>query len=312
MSLSSSTRTESAVRHAREWTVVLLAAAAWGCAAVEATDRAPVEVGTAAGALTRVTFAVPDPATIPEGPLGVSIRRGRAIVEATADSLPGHVGNGLRCTSCHLDGGTRAHVMPWVGVYARFPQYRARSGAVIDLEERVGDCFERSLNGRSPAYDSREMRDIIAYMAWLSRGTPVGAETEGQGMRALTPLAPDTLAGRAVYVAACARCHGDQGQGLGPQQPGSAAPPPLWGPRSYNIGAGMARLRTAAAFIRSAMPHDRAGTLTPQQAYDVAAYVNSRPRPDFAGKENDWPKGDPPADAAYRTRAAAGPSGVRR
>lgn len=258
----------------------------------------PFALGCGAGAApARVAFVVPDSATIPQGPLGASIRRGRAIVEATADSLPDHVGNALRCTSCHLDGGTRKDVMSWVGVYARFPQYRSRSGAVIDLEERIGDCFERSLNGRSPAYDSREMRDMIAYMAWLSRDTPVGHQTDGQGMPALSPLEPDTVAGRLAFRAECARCHGEDGQGLKPPAP------PLWGPRSYNIGAGMARLRTAAAFIRVAMPHDRPGTLTSQQAFDIAAYVNGQARPDFARKELDWPNGDPPADVAYRTTA---------
>lgn len=255
----------------------------------------PLALACDAGASPRrVAFSVPDPASIPDGPLGASIRRGRAILEATSDSLPGHVGNALRCTSCHLDGGTRKDVMSWVGVYARFPQYRSRSGAVIDLEERIGDCFERSLNGRSPAYDSREMRDMIAYMAWLSRDTPVGHETEGQGMRRLEPLPADSAAGRVTYLAACTRCHGEDGQGLQPPAP------PLWGPRSYNIGAGMARLRTAAAFIHAAMPHDRPGTLSAQQAFDVAAYINAQPRPDFARKALDWPNGDPPPDVAYK------------
>jgi thiosulfate dehydrogenase len=199
---------------------------------------------------------------------------------------------------CSRSARPRRNVMPWVGVYARFPQYRARSGRVIDLEERVGDCFERSLNGRSPAYDSPEMRDIIAYMAWLSRGTPVGRETEGQGIPMLAPWPADTGRGRVVFLAECARCHGEDGQGLVPPAT------PLWGDRSYNIGAGMARLRTAAAFIRAGMPLDRPNTLTPQQAYDVAAYVNGHRRPDFKGKENDWPNGDPPPDVAYPTRAA--------
>jgi len=244
----------------------------------------------------RVAFVVPDPADIPAGPLGVSIRRGRALLEHTRDSLPKNVGNGLRCSSCHLDVGTRRNVMPWVGVAARFPQYRARSGRVIDLEERIGDCFERSLNGSSPPYDSPEMRDMIAYMAWLSRGTPMGRETEGQGVPPLAPVKPDLAAGRRTFVAECARCHGEDGQGLVPPAT------PLWGDQSYNIGAGMARLRTAAAFIRAGMPLDRPNTLTPDQAYNVAAYVNSHARPDHKGKENDWPNGDAPPDAAYRTR----------
>lgn len=283
--------------------VVLLGA----CDVVRAPDGSPegsglvhtVSAGAAnaqAAADGRVPFVVPNPADIPDGPMGAAIRRGRALAEHTRDSLPSFVGNGLRCASCHLDAGTRRNAMPWVGVYARFPQYRSRSGRVIDLEERIGDCFERSLNGRSPAYDSREMRDMIAYMAWLSHGTPVGRETEGQGIPALAPVPPDTVAGRRTFVAECARCHGMDGQGH-VVEPAT----PLWGPRSYNVGAGMTRLRTAAAFIRAAMPWDRPNTLTPQQAYDVAAYVNSHQRPDLKGKENDWPNGDPPPDVAYPT-----------
>ena len=288
-------------------TLVIVALLA-GCDVVRAPEGSPEGTGlvrtVSAGAANaqvaqdgRVAFVVPHLADVPSGPLGTAILRGRALAEHTRDSLPKFVGNGLRCTSCHLDAGTRRNAMPWVGVYARFPQYRARSGAVIDLEERIGDCFERSLNGTSPAYDSREMRDLVAYMAWLSRGTPVGRETEGQGIPALAPVRPDTSAGRLTFVVECARCHGVDGQGLIP--PATA----LWGERSYNIGAGMTRLRTAAAFIRAAMPHDRPNTLTPQQAYDVAAYMNSHARPDFKGKELDWPNGDPPPDVAYKTTA---------
>ena len=233
--------------------------------------------------------------SIPDGPLGASIRRGRAIMLATRDSLPGHVGNALRCTSCHLDEGRRAGGIPWIGVYARFPQYRSRGGRVIGLEERVNGCLQRSMNGTALPVDSREMRDMIAYMAYLSRGVPVGADTPGQGVPALAPLVPDTAAGRAVFAARCTPCHGPDGQG-------TVTAPPLWGPRSYNIGAGMARLRTAAAFIHANMPNGSAD-LTPQQSYDVAAYVNGHARPDLAGKENDWPNGDAPPDAAYPTRA---------
>jgi thiosulfate dehydrogenase len=80
--------------------------------------------------------------------------------------------------------------------------------------------------------------------------------------------------------------------------------PPVWGAQSFAIGAGMARLRTAAAFIRWNMPLDRPGQLTDQQAYDVAAFVLAHPRPDTPRKELDWPNGDPPEDAAYPTLAA--------
>ena len=114
----------------------------------------------------------------------------------------------------------------------------------------------------------------------------------------MTPLVPDTTRGRTVYAEQCARCHAADGQGA------IAGVPPVWGPKSFNVGAGMSRLRTAASFIRYVMPQDKPGTLTDQQAFDVAAYVNAHPRPDFAKKALDWPKGDPPPDVAYPTAAA--------
>ncbi len=270
----------------------------------DARESSAAPVGAAASAsapdTTPVPFVVPHPSTIPAGPVGDAVRRGKALLEHTKDPLPRFVGNDLRCTSCHMDGGTRKDAMPWIGVYSRFPQYRSRTGAVIVIEDRVRDCFERSMNGRSPAHDSKDMKDMVAYLAWLSRDVPVGRDVEGSGMRAVEPLEPDTARGRETFIAECARCHGEDGQGKIPPAP------PLWGPRSFNIGAGMSRLRTAAAFVKVAMPFDRPGSLTDQQAYDVAAYMNSRGRPDYPGKELDWPNGDPPPDVAYPTRAARG------
>lgn len=243
-------------------------------------------------------FRVPADADIPDGVLGASIRRGRALLNATRDSLPAHVGNELRCTSCHLADGQQENGIPWVGVYARFPQYRSRNDDVNVLADRINDCFQRSLNGTALPADGAEMKDMIAYMAFLSRGYPVGSEVRGQGLPALTPLPGDTARGAAVFAASCVACHGADGQG-------TPVAPPLWGPGSYNIGAGMARLRTAASFVRHNMPLGNPN-LTDQQAFDVAAYINMHPRPDHPGKENDWPRGNPPPDVAYPTRAASG------
>ncbi len=139
------------------------------------------------------------------------------------------------------------------------------------------------------------MRDLIAYFAFISRGVAPPGEVPGLGVPTLPRLIPDTGQGRALYAQACARCHGGEGEGTG-------LAPPLWGPRSFNVGAGMARLYTAAGFIRDNMPNDRVVSLTDQQAYDVAAYVLARPRPDFSRKADDWPHGDPPPDVAYPTR----------
>jgi thiosulfate dehydrogenase len=265
-----------------------------------AGDASPSIAGDSAASISSLEaadahFRAPSDSAIPAGVLGASIRRGRALLNATRDSLPSHVGNDLRCTSCHLDDGRRANAIPWIGVYARFPQYRARNDAVNLLADRVNDCFERSMNGTPVAPDGRDMKDIVAYLAFLSQGYTVGGDATGRGLRKMAALTPDLTRGSRVYASNCVACHGAEGRG-------SAAAPPLWGARSYNIGAGMARLRTAASFIRYNMPFGNP-TLTDQQAFDVAAYVNSHSRPDFAGKEHDWPRGDAPLDVAYPTNA---------
>jgi thiosulfate dehydrogenase len=235
---------------------------------------------------------------IPGGPFGDAVRRGRAILLATRDSLPAHVGNQLRCTSCHLDAGRRESGS-WVGVFARYPQYRARSGIVETIEYRVNDCFRRSMNGTALDPASTAMRDIVAYFAFLSRGSTIGPPpAPGARLQKWASFSADTAAGARVYNASCVKCHGAKGEG-------TPVAPPLWGPQSYNVGAGMSRVRTAAYFISNNMPFDAPGTLTDQQAFDVAAYVNAQPRPDYKGKENDWPNGDPPPDVAYPTRAAS-------
>jgi len=270
----------------RSWPLVLFFTACSGAGRADA--------GATSAARAPAAAAVPADSEIPAGPLGLSIRRGLALVTATRDSLPGHVGSALRCVSCHLDEGRRGPTS-WVGVVGRFPQYRSRSGTVETLENRINGCFSRSLNGSPLPVDGPDMRDIVSYMAFLSRGVPVGPPARASDAR-WTALTPDSAVGGRIFGSICARCHGVDGGG-------TTAAPPLWGPRSFNIGAGMARARTAAAFIRANMPFDRAVTLTDQQALDVAAYVDGHPRPDFAGKANDWPNGDAPPDAAYPTRA---------
>ncbi len=241
----------------------------------------------------------PDGTAVPAGDLGQSILRGRAILLHTKDSLPEYVGNSLRCASCHLDDGRRPFAIPYLGVYARFPQYRSRSASVQRLEDRINDCFQRSLAGKPLPWNNPAMRDMVAYMAFLSRGIAAPGEVEGQGVTLAKGTRGDTLTGRVVYARDCARCHGVKGEGL-------SVFPPLWGPRSFTIGAGMARLRTAAGFIAANMPYDRPGSLSEKEALDVAAYMLSHNRPDFLGKEKDWPRGDPPMDVAYPTKAKNG------
>lgn len=277
--------------------VPALAACLMACQGPEEQAAAPDPgVLPAPVAVTRVAYRVPDESEITDSAVLASVRRGKALLAFTRDSLPQHVGNRLQCVSCHPDNGTRANVMPWVGIYARFPQYRARAGGIQIIEDRINDCFKRSMNGTPLVPESRDMRDIIAYMAFLSIGYPVFAQVEGQSFPRVPPVPGDTVRAVATYTEKCAVCHGVDGAG-------TDVFPALWGPGSYNIGAGMARVQTAAAFIKVAMPQTAPGTLTDQEAYDLATYINTRPRPDFAGKELDWPFGDPPPDVAYPINA---------
>jgi thiosulfate dehydrogenase len=218
--------------------------------------------------------------------------RGRALLMHFRDSLPANSGNGLRCTSCHLDDGARGSAMPWHGAAPTYPRYRSRLGAVESLAHRVNECIARSLAGRMLPEDGREMRDMLAFLDSLG-GLP-------------RPSRPDTVrlvgrvtAGRAAYRTECARCHGAAGQGV----PAMNAPA-VWGRASYSIGAGMSRQYTLATFLRHNMPFDKPGTLVPQVAADIAAFVLAQPRQDHPGKAKDWPNGDAPVDVAYATDGA--------
>ena len=276
-----------------------------------ACNRAPSGSAPAATSPDTVLRA-PDGSAPPSGALGVSVLRGRAILIATRDSLPSHVGNALRCTSCHLGDGRERSAMPLTGVYARFPQFRWRSASVERIEDRINDCFLRSLNGTALGWDDPAMRDIVAYLAFISRGVAVG---DSASFHLDSTLAGDTVAGARVFNGVCARCHGS---GSGETTTRLGVFPPLWGPKSFNIGAGMARIGTIASFIRRNMPRDRPGILSDADAFNVAAYITAQPRPDFAGKERDWPCGHrqqtlrtPPSQPAARPRRHPPSSPVR-
>jgi thiosulfate dehydrogenase len=235
----------------------------------------------------------------PDGPVGEAIALGRRILTHTPENAPAYAGNALNCTSCHLDGGRTPWAAPWVGIWGVFPEYRSRNAKVNALQDRINDCFERSLNGRPLPPDSREMIAILAYMQWLSRDVPTGKSVSGRGFLLIKGAqTPDPARGARVYAQKCALCHGDAGQGTNAAS-GDMVYPPLWGPKSFNISAGMARLNTAAGFVKANMPLGQGGSLSDQEAFDVAAFFTRQPRPDFAGKLEDWPKGGKPDDARY-------------
>jgi thiosulfate dehydrogenase len=284
--------------HGRARLLAALAVAS-ACSVQEASNRvdstATVTQKPSSRAWNPNTWQAPVVDSTPDDPFEVAVYRGLAILTHTRDSLPGYVGGTLNCTSCHLDEGRRVNAAPLVGAFARFPKYMDRSGAVVPIEDRVNYCFTRSLAGSKLPPDSREMQDIVAYLAFISSGVPTGEHVRGEGLPKMPALTGDSSKGRRLFVDNCVRCHGTNGAGLG-------TIPALWGPQSFSIGASMARQERAASFIRHNMPFDRPGTLTDQQAYDVAAYITAMPRPDSPGKETDWPTGGTPPDVPYDTK----------
>lgn len=238
-------------------------------------------------------FAPPSPETIPGDLRGEQIRLGYKMIVDTQEYGKRYVGNALTCTNCHLDGGLNPNSASFVGISRLYPQYRERAGRQMTLADRINECFERSMNGKPLPPDSVKLTGIVAYIEWLSKNVPAGSTVPWRGIPRLTSThQPDPINGKKVFEKKCVFCHGSDGQG-------TMAAPPVWGPRSYNIGAGMARVTVAAAFIKANMPRGWGWTVTDDEALDAAVYINTQPRPDFPDKIHDWPKGGKPADAPY-------------
>lgn len=275
----------------------LALAAAFTLTACGGGEPAPVADGAKPPAVvfTEASWSPKREADIPNDSMGASIRRGLYLLRFTPESLPDYATSGLRCTSCHQEDGLKLSAAPLTGSHARFPKYMPRTGAVITLADRVNYCFTRSLAGNVLPVDSREMTDLLAYMAFISQDIPVGVKIAGHD--GLIPM-KDTLDGNAergakLYVEkTCSTCHGANGEGLG-------VLPPLWGPKSYSIGASMAREERAASFIWHNMPQSNPGSLTPQEAFDLSAFINSHARPDSPAKELDFPMGGQAKDVPY-------------
>ena len=226
-----------------------------------------------------IAFHPPPEERMPAGPFGESVRLGRLIFTDTQHYAKQYVGNGLNCENCHLDAGRLADAAPLWAAYTQFPAYRSKNKKVNSFEDRLAGCFRFSMNGKAPAYDSKEMIALVAYSYWLAQGAPTGAQLEGRGYPKLAKpaKAPDAKRGAGVFAANCAICHGADGQGT--KAGDRYAFPPLWGPHSFNAGAGMHGVATAAAFIRQNMPLGKGGTLSAQDAWDVAQFMDGHERP---------------------------------
>ncbi|MFB2533480.1 c-type cytochrome [Paracoccus sp. p3-h83] len=275
------------------------------CLTAAVVAQSPTGPGDMPQEIDLAAWTVGDIDALDDDEYGRAVRYGLQLTTDTfahigpevADPAMRYSGNNLSCQSCHQDAATKPFAMPWIGVSAAFPQYRARENDLQSVEDRVNGCMERSMAGKPLPLDSAEMRAYTAYIHFLSRGIPTGAKVIGAGtIRDAAPdRAADPQAGEAVFQAHCVACHGDDGMGMRMGEAGDGlgyAFPPLWGDDSYNDGAGMYRVVMAYRYILANMPqgadHENR-QLAPDEAFDVAAYINSQPRGEKAGMEADFP-----------------------
>jgi thiosulfate dehydrogenase len=261
-------------------------------------------------------WTVPEVGALPDDEHGRLVRRGRDLITATyahigpavADESKRYAGNNLACSNCHLNAGTKKFGLPLWGLWDRFPQYSGEAGGEITIEQRVNSCMTRSMNGKALPLDSPEMAAFAAYIKFLSKDVKPGELLTGLGAGRMPILgrAADPRRGATLYMRACAACHQPDGAGVrrDPALPNFGyLTPPLWGPDSFNNGAGMATLITVANFIHFNMPNGTSYTrprLTQQEAWDIAAFVISQKRPQRAGLDKDFPDLlQKPADIPY-------------
>ena len=236
------------------------------------------------------------------------VKWGYRIFVDTPHEAPTFTGGKVACANCHLNAGQRERALPVVGVAGVFPEYNNRAARLITLADRVVDCFLRSENatGRGddalPSPTAKEVLAVSAYLSWLSRGYAVGTSPPWRGRNAiaadkLLPVSKlNARAGEAIYTERCTSCHGADGQGV---QIGDKKAGPLWGPDSWNDGAGASRVYTLAGIIRYSMPYLAPGSLTDEEAQQVAAFITSKPRPVYPFKDRDYSGSKVPADAVY-------------
>jgi thiosulfate dehydrogenase len=250
-------------------------------AARAATPIAPdtASVKTASAKTEKAVFTPPDDSAIPNTPFGEQVRLGQAIFNDTKGQAGQYVGNDLRCASCHLDAGRLANASPLWGAYVEYPAYRAKNKHVNTFAERMQGCFRYSMNGKAPPLGDKVLVALETYAYFLAKGAPVGKELEGRGYPtpAKPPLPMDFSRGAKVFEEKCSLCHGGDGQGQVAH--GDVVFPPLWGPRSFNWGAGMSSIKNAAGFIKGNMPLSQGNTLSDQEAWDVAVFMDSHERP---------------------------------
>lgn len=227
-----------------------------------------------------IMYNPPSPKDAPES-IRDAVMLGYNIMDSTSKYAGKYVGNKLRCSNCHFNGGIskggKNEGLSLVGVATEYPKYRSRAKAVVDMVFRTNSCFERSMNGKPLPANSKEMVALVTYFQWISKGLPIYQKIPWLGLKHIkSDHKPNYENGKNIFKTTCVSCHGPNGQG-------TQIAPPLWGKDSFNDGAGMSHLANLAAFAYNNMPWHVAN-LTKDQALDVAAYVTKQPRPHFVAK----------------------------
>ncbi|SDM67977.1 thiosulfate dehydrogenase [Daejeonella rubra] len=254
-------------------------------------------------------WIAPDVSTISDPTEKETVEYGRELIAHTSKYLGPNgsvmqISNGMNCQNCHLQAGTAVFANNYGSVASLYPKFRARSGAVENVEKRVNDCFERSLNGSALDDNSKEMKAIVAYINYLGTNVKKGEKAAGSGFKDLAFLdrAADPINGKAVYAGKCVSCHQPDGSGLLNPDKSEYTFPPLWGKNSYNDGAGLYRISNFAKYVKYNMPigatHENP-QLSDEEAWDIAAFVNSQARPHI-NVPKDWPdKSKKPIDHPF-------------
>ena len=264
-----------------------------------ATTSQGLSAGSSSRAIPADAWKEPDTATIPAGKAGNMIRYGRELIAHTADYYGpngsiARITNGMNCQNCHLDGGSKLFGNNYASFISSYPKISGRSGTIQPASQRLADCFQRSLAGKVPDTTKREIRSMLAYMKWIGQGVKKGQKLFGNATEKLAFMnrAADPVKGLVVFSAKCQSCHGENGEGILAADKKSYTYPPLWGKHSYNDGAGMYRITNLAGFVKNNMPFGatyQSPQLTDEEAWDVAAFVESKPR-SHKDQHKDWTK----------------------
>lgn len=243
-------------------------------------------------------WQAPSLSEIPANDDGDLIRYGRELIMHTSVYLGPKgsvkpISNGMNCRNCHLEGGTKTFGINYAAVATGYPKWRERSGTMVDVPERVNECIERSLNGTRLNEDDEELKAMVAYLKWVGKDVPKGTLPKGTGVKKIANLdrPADPQLGKMVFDKHCIECHGANSEGQMEPNGKEWLYPPLFGEHTYNMGAGLYRLSKFASFVKYNMPFGTtfdAPVLTDEEAWDVAAYVNSMPHP-TKDLSNDWP-----------------------